>query len=525
MTSFYEELHKKDALSDEKENKKSRDNIDKWIFRLLLLLIGFMPLIVMANVETVISPLISNLNVLTSGIKGELFTHYKAIFIVVVTLITGAMLLTKVFFMEGTIHKTILNLLLGTFVIAIILSTVLSSNITTALNGQYNRSDGAISWLCYLALMFIAMNINYPQKALNYILYSLYPFVVINLYIITMNFYGKDLLQNEVIKKSVMLFLPEGAQMGEGSFLVGTLNQWNYMSGMFAIMAVMFLAAAILEKKVVIALGHLIIAIMSTAIILMSISTSGFLTASIMMFLVLYIALKSEHKMRSFIMIVVFFIVNIPIFHILASKDAQVWSESIGFLVKSNPYIQEEEVADSKMMENYQIPEWGARAYASEKFELPILPERAYGAGSGRIYIWQKTFAISKERPLFGYGLDTLIYNFPHNNIDSRAAYWYDNVITDKPHNMYVGWLYGTGLVGLISALALIALTFLKPLKKAFKDNNAIIWVLGIAWSAYLIQALFNDSLPGTSAPMWAIAGILLANTLKKKGLNNGEVN
>ena len=54
-------------------------------------------------------------------------------------------------------------------------------------------------------------------------------------------------------------------------------------------------------------------------------------------------------------------------------------------------------------------------------FTLPELPESGWGPGTGRIYIWEKTLKLVKERPLFGYGLDTLMYNFPHDNIEARA--------------------------------------------------------------------------------------------------------
>lgn len=150
--------------------------------------------------------------------------------------------------MNGIIRKTKLNYLLAIFAIAIVISTIASPNISITLAGQYNRSDGAISWLCYIALMFIAMNINYPKNAVNKVLYSLYPFIFINFFIITMNFTGNDLMQKEWIQKIVTVLLPEGASIAEDSQLVGTLNQWNYMSGMFAIMTVMFLAAAIVGK-------------------------------------------------------------------------------------------------------------------------------------------------------------------------------------------------------------------------------------------------------------------------------------
>ena len=291
MSSFYDVIP-----NDEEEDLRSRKNIDKWIFRLLLLLLGVMPLIVLANVEEVISPLISNVDVLSSGTKGDLFTHYKALFLLVITIIVSGMFLTKIFFMNGTVKKTFLNYVLGAFVIVIVVSTVLSPNITTALNGQYNRSEGAIIWLCYIALVFVAMNIEYPKKVITYIMYAMMPVVYINLYIMTMNFYGNDLLQKEWLQKLVSIALPEGASISANSQLLGTLNQWNYMSGMFAMMTVMYLAWAVIAKKWYESVIGVITASAAVAIMLMATSTNGFLTLVCVLPFILWLAIKSISK-------------------------------------------------------------------------------------------------------------------------------------------------------------------------------------------------------------------------------------
>lgn len=520
MSKFYEKV----AYRDIGEDIQSQKSADKWIFRLLLIIIGFVPLIVMASVIEVQSPLITNVSALTGGSKGDLFTHYKALTILIITILAVVLFVAKILFMNGEIRKTKLNYAIGAFAVAIVLSTIFSPNISIALYGQYNRADGAISWLCYLALFFVAMNIEYPNKVLNYILYALYPFVILNLFIITMNFYGNDLLQKAVVKKLVMLFLPAGSGLSEGSVLVGTLNQWNYMSGMFAIMTVMFLTAAVLEKHIVRAIGHLIITIMSVAVMLMSISTSGFLTVCAMMIVVLFAALRSEKKVQSFIMIAVFLVATVPVFHVLASKDARVWTESVGFIVKSNPYVKEESALVTSVNGKVEF-NWIKKAYAAEKFDLPVLPERKTSAGSGRAYIWGKGLELLKERPLFGYGLDTFMYNFPHYNIDTRAGMWYDNIIVDKPHSIYMGLLYGTGIIGFIFVIVLLVMSLFIPLKMAVKQNQSTIWILGIAWVAYLLQGFFNDSIPGVSAVMWIIAGILLSMTLKNKEQIDGRDN
>ncbi|WP_374963862.1 O-antigen ligase family protein [Lysinibacillus sp. RS5] len=520
MSKFYEKV----AYRDVEEDIKSQKSVDKWIFRLLLVVIGIVPLIVMASVKEVQTPLITNVAALTGGVKGDLFTQYKALFVVGITIIAAIMFMAKILFMNGKIHKTKLNYAIGAFAVAIILSTIFSPNISIALSGMYNQSDGAISWLCYLSLLFIAMNIEYPKKALNYILYSLYPFVVINLFIISMNFYGHDLLQNSAVSKFVTLFLPEGADITQGSTLVGTLNQWNYMSGMFAIMTLMFLAASIFEKSLIRSIIHMLIALSSLSIVFMSLSSSGFITVILLFPLIILYLFKTEFKKQGILILSIFLVLTVPIFHTLASHVPKVWYESIGLIFKYNPYdvyVEPETVS-------YKFNSEGIfynSAYAAEKFELPELPERGISAGSGRAYIWEKAVEVVKNRPLFGYGLDTFMYNFPHYSIDARAGLGDENMITDKPHSMYIGWLYGTGIIGLLSALGLVVLTLFNPLKIAIKSNGSIIRILGVAWGAYLIQAMFNDSIPGISAPMWTVAGILLAIAFKYKEQIDGRDN
>lgn len=502
MASFYEELHKTDSVNDEKENAISRGNVDKWIFRLFLFLLGVMPLLVMANVEEVISPLISNVEGLSSGVKGDLFTHYKALLVLIVTIISAIMLLIKLFFMGGTIRKTYLNYVLGIFVLAILVSTIMSPSISIALNGQYNRSEGAISWLCYVALMFIAMNIEYPKNAIRSLIYTMIPFVFINLFIITMNFYGKDVLQNnEWLQNLVSVTLSEDVEVSEGSVLVGTLNQWNYMSGMFAMMTVMYLAWAVTSKKWFETIVGAVTASASIAVMFMSVSTSGFLTVVVLVPLIIVALFRLENKKQAIIAFSSFVVISAPAFHVMAEKDVRVWNESFGYFTEKNPYLDEV----TAIIKSSNI------AYASEKtFELPILPKREMAAGSGRVYIWDKTLDLVKERPILGYGSDTLIYNFPHYNIDTRSGMWDENTITDKPHNEFIGILYSFGIIGLIALIVLLSTVGINTFKMLIKK----LWpnfILAITALAYFAQAMFNDSLPATTAYAFIIIGMLIA--------------
>ena len=504
MTSFYEELNKRDGMSDDAEDRQSREKADKWIFGILLSIIGFMPLIVMGDIEEVISPLVTTNGLLVSGVKGELFTSYKALYLVIVTVIAGTILLAKIFFMNGTIRKSVFNYALGIFAIVIVLSTIFSPNISIAMSGQYNRSDGAISWLCYIALMFIAMNIEYPKKVVAYVTYALYPFVLINLVVITMNFFGNDLLQKGWIQTLVSLFLPEGANIGDGSQLVGTLNQWNYMSGMFAVMAILFLAWAIVDDHLARSITSMVMAVISTAIMLMALSTSGFLALVVTMIFILFLLVKVTNKKKAIGVLLGFVILSAGVFHTLANENHRIWDESFGFFLESNPY---QEAATVVSIGNL----FESKVYASDKvLELPVLPEAGWAPGTGRFYIWGKTLDLVKERPLVGYGLDSIMYNFPHYNIDARGGNNNENTVVDKPHNMYVGILYGTGIFGAFALLMLVVGVSLNALKQIVTKNTIVLGVFTTAIIAYAVQAMFNDSLPGMTPMLFVLMGILV---------------
>ncbi|RTQ93150.1 O-antigen ligase family protein [Lysinibacillus telephonicus] len=517
MTSFYGEYRdrQKDIISDEEENQVSRANVDKWIFRLFLILIGFMPLIVLGHTKDVISPLVSDVSLLTSGTKGDLFTYYKAFLVLLVTIIAGLLLLIKIFFMNGKIKKTILNYFLGIFTFAIVMSTIFSPNISIALSGQYNRNDGAISWLCYIALMFIAMNINYPKKAVNYIMFSLYPFVFINLYIITMNFTGNDLMQNKWVQTLVSIALPDGSSFSAGSQIVGTLNQWNYMSGMFAILTVMFLVWAIVEGTWIKSIISVIVATLSITVMFMSISTSGFVTLLVMVPIIIVSVIKAVNKIKGTVILALFLLISASVLHVLASENSRVWDESLGFLIKNNPYLEEQ--AFSKITSSFELGYMNEVSAADNSFVLPVLPERGVSAGTGRLYIWEKTIDVFKDRPIFGYGLDSLMYNFPHFNIDARSGNWDENIITDKPHNIFLGILYGTGLVGFIGFLLLFVSVVVYSVTNLFKKIYIQNIVLVAAVLAYFVQSMFNDSLPGTSAIAWILIGMVFGIHSRKK--------
>lgn len=502
---------------DEVEDAHSRKKIDKWILIFLLLVIGLIPLLVGGYLKEVISPLIEDRELLQSGYKIDVFTHYKFIGLVSITTIVLSLFLYKLYFLDYKIPSNTILYFFTIFIISIVFSVVFSPTKTIALYGQFNRSDGALSYICYIVLMFISMNITYPKKIIHYILYSLIPLTLINFILITMNFSGKDALQFDVLRNSISIFLPVDVTLSESSTILGTLNHFNYMSGMFSILTVLFLSCTLIVKSNFKKIFYLLISLISFAIVLMALSKSGFLTIICFIPILVWFILKSKQRIFSFISFVLFISIGGVLIHVFSLENSEVWDESIGIIIPNNPYKIKKEVAISSKVTWDMFDIKDNKAYAADKqFELPIIPESGVGTGSGRVFIWERTLELTMKRPLFGYGLDTLMYNFPHNDIELRANLETETVVVDKPHNLFIGVLYGTGIIGFIGFLGIIAVICWHSLKHIISfnsKNGELLVLLGVAWIAYIFQSLFNDSLPGITAPFWIIGGIILGSS------------
>ncbi|WP_313893789.1 O-antigen ligase family protein [Psychrobacillus sp.] len=495
---------------DEKEDVVSTIKTDRIIFRLFLVALAIIPLIIGAKARLFISPAISGVGITSTNYQLDFFTFFKFSLLLLVMIITLLLFLYKVFFLNYKIKWSPPLYAIAIFIFALSLSVVFAEYKTIAMWGIYNRHDGALTFIAYAVLMFIALNITYPKKALNYLVYATYPFVWVNVIISLLNLYGINILENSVVHKLFTLFLMDEMSIGEGSILTGTLNQWNYMSGYSAVMAILFLTLAVFHGSIKSKIVNLLTAIAAFSTILASISTSGFVSLLLMLVLLLILILMKKNMKKSLVWLGSFILLATISTTVLAKHNPQVWTESFGFFTKKNPFVQVEETFKELGRIDNKV------SAADPTLELPVLPERTMSGGSGRVYIWENMITLIKEKPITGYGLDTLIYHFPQNDINKRDGFMYETVLIDKPHNLFIGLLYGTGFLGLLSFLSIVVIYTFKLGKYVLKDQQSPkIWAFTLGWGAFLIQALLNDSVIGaTIVPLLATAIIYaIANT------------
>ena len=170
------------------------------------------------------------------------------------------------------------------------------------------------------------------------------------------------------------------------------------------------------------------------------------------------------------------------------------------------------------------IAESSAAALIAESFDAaaplagfnlpPYFPESSVSPGTGRLYIWVETLRLITRRPFIGYGMDTLSYAFPQNNIDKIAGLGSYNIYVTKPHNIYIGYAYGAGIPALLAFLSLnafAAAAFLRwffARRAAGETPDIMIMCAFLGWAAYLVQAFVNDDLISTAPLWWALFGV-----------------
>jgi len=140
--------------------------------------------------------------------------------------------------------------------------------------------------------------------------------------------------------------------------------------------------------------------------------------------------------------------------------------------------------------------------------------------GSGRGYIWSRTLPMMKDTIILGHGADTFCIYFPHEDYVGKynAPSFSNNlnIVIDKPHNMYFGYIIGTGLLSVIALLALWILYIIESarLYRKRSDNSFLTFAgagifLGIC--GFLVAALVNDSTVSVTPMFYGLLGTGIA--------------
>lgn len=165
---------------------------------------------------------------------------------------------------------------------------------------------------------------------------------------------------------------------------------------------------------------------------------------------------------------------------------------------------------------------------------LQSIPNIASDASNReRINRWHSAIRMFREKPVFGFGPGTYMFQYaPYQK-------WYEKTIIStnfgtlgNAHSEYIGPLAESGLLGTLSVLVVMILTFLTGMKVYYGSSSFQIKILALSsllgLLTYYIHGLMNNFLDTDkiSAPFWGFTAIIVALDIyhrKKRTATNAE--
>lgn len=125
--------------------------------------------------------------------------------------------------------------------------------------------------------------------------------------------------------------------------------------------------------------------------------------------------------------------------------------------------------------------------------------------GSGRILDWRVTLTNVPDAPLLGGGPGTLHLR--------KVAVSKNGSVARVAHNVYLQYLVDTGVLGLLSFLALIVTSLFVRRRGQLKQARASLILAALSYS---VQDFFNLGLPIVSPFFWLVLALLQTDTHEK---------
>lgn len=491
--------NKKPGKTAENLNQKGIIRIDGYLSGILLAAIAFIPLVVRIKTTYFVSPSLTA-GVFT-GLRGETFNNYKFALLVLVAIALVTLLLAKIVLYRYQIRPSFINPVLLVLTAVLLLALFLAEYKSIALYGNFERREGTLTFLCYLAIFFVAANTRFSQKFFTWLPWALGLVVGVNLILGLAAYTGHDLFNSPTVQA---LITPSGMEEHTvAGSLATTLANPNYVSGLFAALFAFFVILGLKAETTTRKIAYSLLGIASFVNLVLSQSSSGFaaLAAALPLLVVLLLA---GYRPRFTIKTAGIAVAALILFLVV--------------LIAFKPLVTQVAISDSLTILQEMKQHYTQKSPADNTITHPLeLPPPGMAPGSGRLYIWSKTIALIIERPLLGYGMDTLAYHFPQNDPQKQAGLSTYSILIDKPHNYYLEVAFGAGLTALLSLLVLWGYVLRQTGRAAFQspDHSRLAAALLAFLAVFLLQWLANDSALGSSLIFWSLLGVAVSASLK----------
>lgn len=143
---------------------------------------------------------------------------------------------------------------------------------------------------------------------------------------------------------------------------------------------------------------------------------------------------------------------------------------------------------------------------------------------SSRGDFWRASWAMGLDKPIFGWGLDSLRDRFELYRDATQAARGEGHMVGEISHNVFLDLFVGGGFSLLFSYVTIIIVSFFAVKNLVFRTNPfnvGFVTVLSVS-VGYLAQAIISANHLGLAVWGWVSIGVLAG--YQKNLLNNSEV-
>lgn len=483
----------------------------------LLFLISIFPLIIRLTIQPFCSPYLND-DLISTGYMADSYNYYKWLVLMGITIVFLAMLLYRIYIVKIPLKKTWFAVPLFFLSSWLVLSLFASAHRGIALKGFYDRYEGVLTYLCFFAIAYCIVNIQYPlEKIFRCIAICFSIPLLVNIIFNLSYLWNYNLGQLGFMKS---LLIPAGV---EAKLTLNTIffNQ-NYSSGLSCAACYFYFSLAIAsnhKKEKIFALG---MSCVTFASLLASLSTGGFLTFTLLFpvfFLACLIKFPRKQIMAWFTLCIFLFVIIGFVLHlteknkragpvqVYTEMGSGVYKESIGGIIDLVKSLFSAKANTKTKSPELSIP----KENDLEEFSFP---PKKFSVGTGRLYLWKITLDFILQKPLFGYGMDTYAYYCPHyrkDKINNLMAT--DDILITKPHNFYLAIAFGAGIPALLAMIALFIIHFARSFsvyKQCSQNQESLgpYFAVNFFLAAFCIQWLFNDSVLYTSIFFWCFLAL-----------------
>ena len=468
----------------------------------------------------------------------NIFTYYRLISIIVLSLIIAIVYLYKIF-KEKRFTKDYILICSGLIILSTIVSTIFSANKVASLWGIFYTTNGLISYVCLFVILYVLSNLEIKNYHITIFAHAINIVSIIVVLIAILEVTGNNLLGQYwflkyYIPREYLVRLKDlnfiFGQTGYSASLMANFDYFGAYCGVFfPLIASLFITNKNIFSKVAFGIGSAMLFIG----IIISGAAASHITTVVILIAIPILYLNRKNYISTIILYALIGLSTAALTMFTKSMQNQQVIDYLLSLLKSTKgivmilicavvyagflFIRKYLVKFRYIISKSGIIAATVAGVAGFTVFLAFFVKNYESIFSGRGYIWHHTWDLITKK-LIGYGPDTLYYNFPQMTPMATGA---GVDIVTRPHNIYLQFAFDTGIVGLVAFLVLMVMFLLSLIKKVEDEKDiarlnfdkAMILVV----IAYLIQGLANDNHLSYSPILFALLGIGMAVAKSKE--------